>query len=62
MTLLSSSESPTGSMQNTITIGDHLWSTSSSLAWSAVPFLPQGEIKRGDIVVLSIRAIPQRCE
>jgi len=43
---------PTGSMQNTITIGDHLLVNKSIFApgWS-VPFLPQREIKRGDIIV-----------
>jgi signal peptidase I len=43
---------PTGSMQNTITIGDHLLVNKFILApgWSA-PFLPQREIRRGDIIV-----------
>jgi signal peptidase I len=43
---------PTGSMQNTITIGDHLLVNKFIFApgWSAL-FLPQREIKRGDIIV-----------
>lgn len=43
---------PTGSMQNTITIGDHLLVNKSIFAPGAsMPFLPQREIKRGDIIV-----------
>src|SRR5215475_8676311 len=43
---------PTGSMQNTITIGDHLLVNKFIFApgWS-LPFLPQREIRRGDIIV-----------
>jgi signal peptidase I len=43
---------PTGSMQNTITIGDHLLVNKFVFApgWS-LPFLPQREIRLGDIIV-----------
>jgi signal peptidase I len=43
---------PTGSMQNTITIGDHLLVNKFIFApGTSAPFLPQREIKRGDIIV-----------
>ena len=43
---------PTGSMQNTITIGDHLLVNKFIFApGMSAPFLPQREIKRGDIIV-----------
>ena len=44
---------PTGSMQNTITIGDHLLVNKFIFApgTSPLPFLPQREIRRGDIIV-----------
>src|SRR2546428_8508872 len=43
---------PTGSMQNTITIGDHLLVNKFVFApGSSLPFLPQREIRRGDIIV-----------
>jgi signal peptidase I len=43
---------PTGSMQNTITIGDHLLVNKFILApGKSLPFLPQREIRRGDIIV-----------
>jgi len=43
---------PTGSMQNTITIGDHLLVNKFVFAPGAsLPFLPQREIRRGDIIV-----------
>src|SRR5215212_7514715 len=43
---------PTGSMQNTITIGDHLLVNKFIFApGESWPFLPQREIKRGDIIV-----------
>jgi signal peptidase I len=43
---------PTGSMQNTINIGDHLLVNKFVFApGTPLPFLPQREIKRGDIVV-----------
>jgi signal peptidase I len=44
---------PTGSMQNTITIGDHLLVNKFIFAPGSapLPFLPQREIRRGDIVV-----------
>ena len=43
---------PTGSMQNTITIGDHLLVNKFIFApGRTLPFLPQREIKRGDIIV-----------
>ncbi len=43
---------PTGSMENTITIGDHLLVNKFIFAPGPVAwFLPQREIKRGDIIV-----------
>ena len=43
---------PTGSMQNTITIGDHLLVNKFIFApGESLPFLPQREIRRGDIIV-----------
>jgi len=43
---------PTGSMQNTITIGDHLLVNKFIFApGESLPFLPQREIKRADIIV-----------
>ncbi|HEX8499452.1 MAG TPA: signal peptidase I [Pyrinomonadaceae bacterium] len=43
---------PTGSMQNTIQIGDHLLVNKFIFAPGPVlPFLPQREIRRGDIIV-----------
>ncbi len=45
-------EVPTGSMQNTILIGDHLLVNKFIFApGKTLPFLPQREIRRGDIVV-----------
>src|SRR5688572_29792545 len=43
---------PTGSMQNTILVGDHLLVNKFIFApGPIVPFLPQREIRRGDIIV-----------
>jgi signal peptidase I len=43
---------PTGSMQNTITIGDHLLVNKFIFApGKSLPLLPQREIRRGDIIV-----------
>ena len=43
---------PTGSMENTITIGDHLLVNKFIFApGESLPFLPQREIKQGDIIV-----------
>jgi signal peptidase I len=43
---------PTGSMQNTITIGDHLLVNKFIFApGPSLPFLPQREVRRGDIIV-----------
>ena len=44
---------PTGSMQNTILIGDHLLVNKFIFApgEATLPFLPQREIRRGDIIV-----------
>src|SRR4051794_1694840 len=45
---------PTGSMQNTILIGDHLLVNKFIFTpggGSTLPFLPQREIERGDIIV-----------
>src|SRR2546430_11529708 len=44
---------PTGSMQNTIEIGDHLLVNKFIFAPGPhLPFLPQRDIRRGDIIVL----------
>lgn len=56
---------PTGSMQNTILVGDYLLVNKfifSPGGWS-LPFLPQREIQRGDIIVFKYpgnRARPQK--
>ena len=43
---------PTGSMQNTITIGDHLLVNKFIFGpGPRLPFLPQRDIRRGDIIV-----------
>ena len=43
---------PTGSMQNTIMVGDHLLVNKFIFApGESLPFLPQREIRRGDIIV-----------
>ncbi|HXD32646.1 MAG TPA: signal peptidase I [Pyrinomonadaceae bacterium] len=43
---------PTGSMENTITIGDHLLVNKFIFApGKSLPFLPQRDIRRGDIIV-----------
>src|SRR5918993_1618334 len=50
---------PTGSMQNTITIGDHLLVNKFIFApGTPLPFLPQREIRRGDIVVFKYPGNP----
>jgi signal peptidase I len=50
---------PTGSMQNTITIGDHLLVNKFIFApGDSLPFLPQREIKRGDIIVFKYPGNP----
>jgi signal peptidase I len=52
---------PTGSMQNTITIGDHLLVNKFVFAppggWT-LPILPQREIRRGDIIVFKYPGYP----
>ncbi len=54
---------PTGSMQNTITIGDHLLVNKFIFApGTPLPFLPQREIKRGDIVVFKYPGDPNNPE
>jgi signal peptidase I len=54
---------PTGSMQNTITIGDHLLVNKFIFApGTPLPFLPQREIKRGDIVVFKYPGDPKNPE
>ena len=51
---------PTGSMQNTITIGDHLLVNKFIFAPGAsLPFLPQRQIKRGDIIVFKYPGNPR---
>ncbi|MBC7910736.1 MAG: signal peptidase I [Pyrinomonadaceae bacterium] len=50
---------PTGSMQNTITIGDHLLVNKFIFApGPKLPFLPQRDIKRGDIIVFKYPGNP----
>ena len=50
---------PTGSMQNTITIGDHLLVNKFIFAPGAsLPILPQREIRRGDIIVFKYPGNP----
>ena len=50
---------PTGSMQNTITIGDHLLVNKFIFAPGAsLPFLPQRDIRRGDIIVFKYPGNP----
>src|SRR5437588_5600900 len=50
---------PTGSMENTITIGDHLLVNKFIFApGPRFPFLPQREIKRGDIIVFKYPGNP----
>src|SRR3712207_292822 len=50
---------PTGSMQNTILIGDHLLVNKFIFApGETLPFLPQREIRRGDIVVFKYPGNP----
>src|SRR3982074_1451959 len=45
---------PTGSMENTITIGDHLLVNKFIFApGKSLPFLPQREIRRGDIIAIT---------
>src|SRR5258708_7726739 len=51
---------PTGSMQNTITIGDHLLVNKFLFApGPRLPFLPQREIRRGDIIVFKYPGNPK---
>src|SRR4026209_1099273 len=50
---------PTGSMQNTITIGDHLLVNKGIFApGESLSFLPQREIRRGDIIVFKYPGNP----
>ncbi len=50
---------PTGSMQNTITIGDHLLVNKFIFApGETLPFLPQREIRHGDIIVFKYPGNP----
>jgi signal peptidase I len=50
---------PTGSMQNTITIGDHLLVNKFIFApGKSLPILPQREIRRGDIIVFKYPGNP----
>jgi signal peptidase I len=54
---------PTGSMQNTITVGDHLLVNKFVFApGPRLPFLPQREIRRGDIVVFKYPGNPYNPE
>jgi len=50
---------PTGSMQNTITVGDHLLVNKFIFApGPRLPILPQRDIKRGDIIVFKYPGNP----
>src|SRR6476659_7331944 len=50
---------PTGSMQNTIVVGDHLLVNKFIFApGPTFPLLPQREIKRGDIIVFKYPGNP----
>lgn len=50
---------PTGSMQNTITVGDHLLVNKFVFApGPRLPFLPQRDIRRGDIIVFKYPGNP----
>ena len=50
---------PTGSMQNTITIGDHLLVNKFIFApGKTLPFLPQRDIRHGDIIVFKYPGNP----
>ncbi len=52
---------PTGSMQNTINIGDHLLVNKFIFApGPTLPFLPMREIKRGDIIVFKYPGDPNK--
>lgn len=54
---------PTGSMQNTIMIGDHLLVNKFIFApGKSLPFLPQREIRHGDIIVFKYPGNPYRPE
>ncbi len=54
---------PTGSMQNTITIGDHLLVNKFIFApGDTLPILPQRDIRRGDIIVFKYPGNPYRPE
>jgi len=52
---------PTGSMQNTILIGDYLLVNKFIFApgGKPIPFLPQREIERGDIIVFKYPGFPK---
>ena len=50
---------PTASMENTITVGDHLLVNKFIFApGPSLPFLPQREIRRGDIIVFKYPGNP----
>jgi len=54
---------PTGSMQNTITVGDHLLVNKFVFApGPSFPLLPQREIRRGDIIVFKYPGNPHNQE
>src|SRR4029078_12954485 len=54
---------PTGSMQNTIVVGDHLLVNKFIFApGPTFPLLPQREIKRGDIIVFKYPGNPNNPE
>jgi signal peptidase I len=54
---------PTGSMQNTITIGDHLLVNKFTFGpGEPFPLLPQREVRRGDIIVFKYPGDPKNPE
>ena len=55
---------PTGSMQNTILVGDYLLVNKFIFApgGNPLPFLPQREIERGDIIVFKFPGYPENYE
>jgi signal peptidase I len=54
---------PTGSMQNTIVVGDHLLVNKFIFApGPQIPVLPQREIRRGDIIVFKYPGNPNNVE
>ncbi len=51
---------PTGSMEESLLIGDHLMVNKMRYHETGVPFLPTGDIERGDVVVFKFPEEPER--